>query len=1044
MGCLRNRSGLSLIETLIGMMIMALVALTVARNVMMFGTQSTSTKDKSFAIQKSIQMMEELRGLIATNNANIGVLDDYDNGTAFSDILTTDATVTDPADATSGNGNLKFKRQISVVSVPNEATARRVYVRVFYRDSGDLAAETMSILRTIRNDYVPTQVMDIYILALENVPGWWVAISSMKPMLDSILQDLETRNPGLELRTHWITRLSYGRDPYYTPYTNDTVYSTSTAASQWVYLYPGHMVRSGADFYYYSPSNFGSRINVDGTVANASSYSLADQYNHAVRYPDEVRLYNAAVSAAQAAGQAEPEMSLRMLIEKMNTSPAELSNLLLINLHGELMPLPPIRNYSDAAKEPSGYPDVRVVTHPEQLSYNAGAEVRLRVYPYVMNPSAVSQTATLSTATVFLPSLTIGAGNITVRKMLGNGITQDYSWTAATAGTDYSVTNLSSGTVVTLWNSPIRHSSGTLSARGLAPARRLYGLEYIPCEVNTPQSGTAFIEGLDDLSVLTSTAPKNTARWVIRLAPGSVPNGEQAIETRIGTDLTTGSAGNQPTNLSRTYVWVNATVPMTERYQFIGDPRHMPYHDVKANLGYNWYWTSPTATEYKSFTNTANGWHGRLNIDVPRMFYVVREGLLTSGGIWNSITGFSFFYVGIGNEMGADASNGFPSGLQLVETPWSSGSSSVAGVDEITSNGVTHNQARLIADTGNTWRGLYWLGELYPDSHYSVWAASGNLNTGSGQFYRARFSTSINGAATLSYQPQKRTAEQGSASMMNGNPAGDSASYFNHEYADSANGTLTADGSTMSSNYNYPLVTPITAPRPFVLNYTGSGRQPAEWATTAYVNSRTTLSWLEDYYNSSYSGSYRSSALIKMIQGSDQSYWVMNGLGTQSNFGSAEMGKFCITSMLRAFHSAGSPLVPTNPITQIPLLSITHPRTTDPLDDVTSIGISWDTQWSRWDGQAYSEDYPSPFTGSATIKYLLKYSTDNGRHWKYMSDNAAAVAGEYDGSYAVTSSPYTWNVAGFPRGSYIIRVEGYREGYALHYTYHQREIYINN
>src|SRR5205823_5724986 len=110
------------------------------------------------------------------------------------------------------------------------------------------------------------------------------------------------------------------------------------------------------------------------------------------------------------------------------------------------------------------------------------------------------------------------------------------------------------------------------------PSKRLYGLEYIPCPVTRAWSDGKLI-GYD-----TNLEPKNTARWIMELGskPGNrLRKGMYTIETRIGADLTLGSAGNKPMNLSRTYVWVGINPPVTEEYQFLGDPRHMPYEDLK-------------------------------------------------------------------------------------------------------------------------------------------------------------------------------------------------------------------------------------------------------------------------------------------------------------------------------------------------------------------------------------------------------------------------------------------------------------------------------
>jgi len=274
-------SGFTLIEALFAMTTLAIVALAIWRGIASLQQNSLALKDKAFASQKAIQIMEELRGVIGNSTANsgqAGILDNYDNGSATSAILTTRAEVTDPADPVSGNGNRKFLRQISVIQIPNEPLARRVYVRIFRASDMQPLAEAMSVLYTIQNQFVPTQVFDVYVLALENVPGWWSYLSTMKPTFDNVIQDLHTRNPGLEFRTHWITRLSYGRDPYYTPYVNSTTY-TDVTASPWVYFYPGkmHFPGTGADFWYYPASYLLGKTNVDGTITNPGNYMLADQ-----------------------------------------------------------------------------------------------------------------------------------------------------------------------------------------------------------------------------------------------------------------------------------------------------------------------------------------------------------------------------------------------------------------------------------------------------------------------------------------------------------------------------------------------------------------------------------------------------------------------------------------------------------------------------------------------------------------------------------------------------------------------------------------------
>jgi prepilin-type N-terminal cleavage/methylation domain-containing protein len=1044
----RRRGGFSLVEVLITMTLLAIVMLAISKSFLFLNTQQVRIQDQAFAVQKAIQMMEELRGLIA--NDTIGVLDDYDDGAAYKNVLSTKLDVTDPADPVSGNASLRYKRRVSVLQIANEPLARRVYVRVYLANTSEPMAEIVSVLRTVTSQFYPSQVFDVYVLALENVPGWWSALSTMRPVFDNIMEDLRGRNPGLELRTHWITRLAYGRDPHYTPYINSAT-KTNLVASPWVYLYPGLMDKSGVDFEYYVADLIQGRINIDGTVANATEYSIADQYNHAVRYPDEESLYAQAVAAAQSAGLPTPEPSLRMLIEKMNSDPDSLQNILLVNLHGELLPLPPMRNYSDPAKNPTLNPDVRVVAHPEQLQVASGGETKIRVYPYVMRPdAAAAHDATLPSMTVVLKAA-VNAVDISVRKVVGNQVT-DYSWQDAVVATDYTLT-LTTQTVITLVNSPLRHVKNGGTNRGLPTGERLYGLEYIPCEVGSPGQSAVFNEGVKDLTTNNPNVPKNTARWVITIASGALADGQYTMETRIGTDLTTGSSANQPTNLSRTYVWVGAAAPVTEQYQFVGDPRHMPYADVKAGHGYNWYFTSIGAGDYEGYSKSASGWNGSLNIDIPRLFQVFRTGLMATTGLWTNMTGYSFYYVGIGGEMGADASNGFTNSLQIIATPWNSASTAVQGVQEITSGSgsSTHNRPRLIAKTDNTWVSLPWIGELYPDSAYATWSADGNLPVGAGNYYRATYTTnfaaSIPNFANFGYQPVKITGEKSCASIVNGNPTASGNTYFNHEYRDSDTAPITSTGTTVGGVFNFPLPTPINASRPFTLSYSGASRLPPEWNDTAYSGQRTQTSFLENYFEKSSGWSpstdYDSSALMTVTLGTDRAYFIMNGLSPQANFGANQIGKFCVVNLLRGFMRAGAPANTVGNITQLPLVNISSPTITDEFTNPASIDVVWSTAWSRWDGNLYTEQYAAGFTSTATLTYNVKYTDDNGQSWYFVQNGASTESGvKATGFPFEAMTPLVWDVSTLPEGNYILRVEAYRDDVPLHYAQHQRQVYI--
>jgi len=1051
MKILKNRSGFTLVEVIIATLILAIATFSLVEIQTFMSRQSVAIKEKTFANQKAMQLMEELRSLVAgAEKTDVSVLDDYDDGSQYSNILTTDKTVSRPEAPLSGNtaacGGWKYKRQISVVKLAEEPYARRVYVRL-YRETcageTDKLAEAMSVLKTIKSEYEPTQVMDVYIIAIENVPGWWSALSTMRPIFDSVMQDLQTRNPGLEIRAHWITRMAFGRDKLYRPYINSAA-KTNAQAMPWIYFYPGRTEKSdGNDFFFYDPDLFQAKMNIDGEQTNASSYALADKFNHAVRYPEEVELYNSMVADAEAAGTTPPEISLRMLLEKLNSGDLPYKNILLINLHGELLPLPPMRNYSDAAKDPENHPDYRVVTHPQQLKYDYGDEVKLMVYPYMINPDSYASTLTLSSMTILMDSY-VGSANISVDKIEGNGSVAYTRTTLAASSTDYAVTHpTAQSTLITLYGTPMRHP--TNGNAGLDSSQRLYGLEYIPAPIH-PSGAPDFTY---DLTWNNKTKRKNTARWIITLAANSMATGMHTFSTRIGNDTATGTLTNEPANLSKTYTWVGVEPPVTEKYQFMGDPRDNPYKDVKADNGYNWYFTSVPSSEIQGYGKTASGWGPDYNdIDVPRFYQIYRQGLLNSQAIWSAMNGFSYYYFGMGGEFGSDMEP-LPNALPFVKTPWSrTGETGTINVEEIIEahGSATYGNARIIAKTDNSWYAKPWIGELYPDVYYSTWSATGNLPTGSGQFYRSSYNNSSLTTDWGARERRSRTNTYGCSSFFNGKPSSGNGP-FKHVGSDSATGSITLLGSNMATLFNFPLLTSITAPRPFTLNY-GSAF-PSEWNDSTYSGMRTTLSipsvgsTSRVYYDSSYnSSSYDASSVVKVSTSGSTAYFVVSGLATQSDFGTASMGKYVIISMMRAFMDAGL-YTGQDKITQLPYVEITKPTVADEFNNPVSITVQWNTSWLRWDGQKYTDDYSSSYSDSSSIEYELKYSNDNGRTWKHCMDGTKAEAGVKNPLYVTTLSSYNWSVGALPKGSYILRVEAYRAGTNLHYSYDQFQLYLH-
>ncbi len=1146
----RGDRGISLAEMLISLFLLTATLLMVVHYIGVSFTTTKANKEKDFATQKAIQIVNELRAYVqGGGETHADMLDNYDDGIVSLPVLTTQQGVTDPADALSENlardsGNWNYLRRVNVRPVPNENSrdVRLVHVKVFKTQNGvedKTLADITTIIRTVGDFFPPSQVFDVYCIAVENVPGWWVHMSTIRPLVENSINDLQSRNPGLEFRVHWITRQGYGRDQLYTPYLN-LVDGPGTAVDQ-VYHYPG-LVRSSDNFLYYDPEKIGARLNVDGLLVNATSYTLADEYNHCVRYPMELEM-----RAARAADDNEP--SLRQLLEELNSNPDNYSNSIILNLHGELLPTPPIRNYSDPAKDPQEdgttlgdfYYDgpsrhgVRVVTHPEELEYANNEDVTVRVHAFLTKaysdatPSSGAYDAAdnrhfMKEAIVLrLPGVILddtqhstngSNADFTITPIYG-GVLEDnpsLDWSldattynnanydyrgldiaAAAASWDipevwrewdtswgsvqtfepfmsYNITVIpddggtpddETASVISLYYTPLECPPSPGDGTGLNSADRLYGQDYIPCPV-----GSDFSQNL----MTTGNVPKNTARWVITLKERVLPDdGMLTVQTRI-TDLDvdvsnpdlldnsgllvnqTGTRDNHPYNLSETYVWIgNAGTPVTERYQILGDPRHSPYLDVKLDHRYNWFWQDDsTMAGYSGFNRCRHGWSGdRVEFDYPRQASFLRSGILNSGALFTTMNGFSFYYVGLGHEVGADSANGFPSGIPVNGKPYDGSGGSI---DMKSITGSTRAIEEL-ANSGNAkWFGIPWLGETFPDAEYlsgSVYQTNGNLLSGAFRSKRWRDLAHTSLDFMNGSDRRRRTSTNGSSSFFNATGSGNGP--FNHDYANGAESTRTADGKEMGKIFNFPMPKILTASRPFKLDY--GSRFPNEWNETEYSTVRNTTDVTKIFYANS--SSQHGNGLISLqsadnpdmnLTDDDYAFFVMSGLDRGVNSGEAFLGRLAVISLVNGLMNAGIPGTDGR-IHQVPRLEITSPSEVDSLQDPTTVTMVWSTKWKRWDNNKYTNDYAAGFSEADDLVYAVKYSIDSGATWFYMQDNTPCATGvRPDATHECSSgSTYNWSVSDsgrFPEGSYVIRAEVYRDALLLHYAYHQRRIFI--
>lgn len=1110
---MRNQRGSGLIEFVValGVLTICLIAATVYVSNAMQGTRHTS--DKDFAIQKAISILEELKGVFESKTGNDAtLLDGYDDGATTSTILTVQEGITDPGHASSGNihdgTQWKYERQVSVTKFQSVQSndVRLVRVRVYGWQQGQKVslAEVSSVIRTIADAYPPTQVYDVYCLAVENVPGWWVYMANLIPFVENAISDLQARNPGLEFRTHWIRKLAYGRDRTYVPYINDA--ADSEQAIDWVYFYPGAMPAGSAVNYYYVPTGIDARMNVDGTeingydaTTNPHPYSLADMYNHAMRYEDEKALFEARVAAGQ---ESAAEPTWRLLIEDMYTNPEAYENAIFINVHGELFPFPPLRNFSDPAKDPANHPEVRVVTHPENLRYGNGDDVKLRVYSYLTDPGDTSLPSQLSVPISVLIKGYTSLSGISVTAIEGGldlnpadgsedayasetfDITGDY-----TGDMYYEVSSVTEGVLVKLYNSPLRHDcpDGNCTDGGVASDKRLYDLEYIPFEMSN--GGGDFSRNLTDANDRT----KNTARWIINIPDAAITDDSMmTVETRIGDDLSYGElfpVANRPANLSRTYVyrgtdtWIFGDgtasnpphLPFTERFQVMGDPRHLPYADLRQAYnsttnplgdGYNRYFDdfhnsshgnmASDSNYWPGFANIKNDWSngndgwnstaGYLEIEVNRCFQMLRSSLLKAHAVYTTMTGFSYYYLGVGNEIGYDCANSFCNSIPVSEKPFNGGTGTryEMTITTAASGGVKYIKSN---ETGNDWWGINWLGELYPDDEWSGWLSNGNLatGTGSGTFVRTRRDSISTGLprGTSFLNGVRRLTEEGSTTFFS---IGTTSSKFHHQFKDGTDGDLTGDGLDIESSFNFPIPTTVEIYRPFNVNLSGAGGVPDDYQDAIYYGGTLSGTAINHFYDHS-SSSLLGSSMIKLdgSLGDDHAFVVVNGLAQTKFTGSAFMGRWSFLTLIQGFLAAGLQ-TGNERIVQVPKIEVTEPNDLTDLSNPSSVTVKWTSEWKRWDGNKYTSSYSDSFSESSSISYTVIYSKDNGKTWYYAQDDSLATVGRRpsSNSHIETGTSYSWSTpAGtFPKGTYLVRVEAFRDDKTLHYAYHQRRVFI--
>ncbi|MEZ6007643.1 MAG: prepilin-type N-terminal cleavage/methylation domain-containing protein [Planctomycetota bacterium] len=663
-------------------------------------------------------------------------------------------------------------------------------------------------------------------------------------------------------------------------------------------------------------------------------------------------------------------------------------------------------------------------------------------------------------------------------------------------------------TLLWLYGTPLETGHDSTTGRGLPADRRLYEMDYIPCPMpaSTASGGDRFARDLYD----TTYVPKNTARWRISMSPSSLrtgfastPGGSDGdavdrvvrLETRWGHDASTGTlwpTRNQPANKSATFAWYTDSVddiPFSERYQFQGDPRHMPYADcdrygATSPNGYNWFfddlvdsgnvWSDWPGLDGARLRHAWQGNRGS-SLDVPRLLSWLRYAVVRTEAIYTTLTGFSYYYLSVGGDVGYDAANGFNDSIPMDGTPFGltgsvyentiipdNGTSSLRGSLKYVRS-TLGGDSSFRAGTGYWWS-KPWIGELYPDVAYaSEWAPWGNLKASATPAADA-FRLMRRGDVTTSQLPRgtrfsnvfARLADEGCTSLFN---IGTSSSTFHHQYADGQSGNLVDDGPQLADNYNFPLPSTALISRPFALNANYSGGTGPEFSyTTEYP--RFSAAVVRRFYDHQIGS--MGSALVRLREPGASprgGYVVVNGIDRTLESGSAFIARYSMLSLIHSYFAGG--VSAPNRIKQLPRIQIRTPTLLTELELPSVIPLIWSVEWKRWDGLKYTQSYADSFAeAESDLVYVPCYSKDGGASWINMLDDSPIQLGILpwdDAADAPDSSKtlsdlnplgdetYIWVTpdSKLPKGSYLIRVEAYRRSEPLHYAQHMEKIYVN-
>ena len=1064
---------------------------------------------KAFAYQKAAALLGELQSAISlghiTNGDELLELCDAEPNVVLTTRIDEEGLVFEPDHPMSGNltrdSHWLWSRQISVM--PHEHSGL-YYCRVEVSHRGDdgnwhFGASNAQLFSLLPATDSPEQIHDVYVLACANAPSAWDDLTDLQLHVENAARKLMGSSQA-RLRLHWISRLGYGRDPCYAPYVNDE--QLADQAAPWAYWLPGALGAEQQGSVLYRSEMLDSLHRTElGLADNPTAQglppvALADRNNHCMRTPAAWRLFTSRLAAGL---EKDQELPLQLLLDDMHQRPERYRGALFLNLHGSALPAPPLRNFSDAAKDPLNHPGIRVVTHPARLwtprdpngdgNNTDTRDVELRVHAY--RTQGNDTTCPTITLRIYGADLTgaINSGSdasLLVHRLQGgidpatgqpSGMGRDYIAFDANGGiaptspgqphemwfqSGY-VGGADSHTWLRLRNTPV--VAPRVGTRGMQQATRICGSDYVPTAVDG-----SFEQDLATDSV--GIMARNTARWRIRIPArvfddGLLTNHDQVLRivTQIGSNTLAGQRWPtpiEPLNHSETWTWWTSdknAVPVTEQSQFLGDPRLCPYEDLTANPeasfphGYNWYFSDLQT----GWSNVQALWSGldseRLQdgfanqslADAPRLLQLYRNALQACGNVLINPT-----QTGVADILLLGGEIAYPTQNHLGDIQLHSNytGGNLTRVNTVTA-GAESGTLVLQRGTQPNWWARPCLGELFPDELATTWFASGNLPMASGP---EPFQWRLLANSNLPDLPSGvdflgATGAQIGASGL--------ATLVNHGNTQSAVGR-NVFSTTETANPQSPLLDINDAAN---LSAPGAMEAAGAWSLSTSLAShgatlppsdtypRSVADLLEAHWQSA---SGESGSVLRFAKDTTQAAFLVAWNTTPQ---SPMNGEICLQSLLsgiRALHLGGDPSR-LDRIEQLPLLELLDPGPGSSTNQPDLITVRWRTQWLRFDGQPYLSATGTSFTeDESELVYRILWSMDDGETWisaltglRDTLDKYPEQQHELLNDMGRGAESYTFALPGAVReGEVLITVEAWRKGTHSHSAAHRSRLFV--